>query len=616
MLFHECCGGIGTFPRSESFLAYRISRMEEQALLTAEQDNLPHETWFRIFSLLSPSDSQRVCLTCKLWNDLWQDKALWKHFHRSLLGGRPRPPLLPNAWQKSVKETLARMKPLDPYSRFDLAVRQGNIILVSQMMAMDPSLLRTIKTERRYDYVSRQYVTRSHDVATSLQTCAAELDNLSMFKMLWDFCQSIPPQFLDPQQGKEDEPSKVDIETIRICVDRMVRMANEPMLRYLLSVSPEAQMYLSTRSYDDLHSLSFATFLAEMGADLSKEASLVKNIVNGPLALWLLDRVKWSRTAGAPPAFGRGKFNYRPPLDVLKCALFPPYFSEKSGHAPRCVVKKVLKEGASSDDWGQLLEDYAKRGVIDKKVIKWLLKKHEEDQGHKEENLAFYVAVLEKGDTEMLRYLIKIGATDVNHVHPDWGKTLLQIAVEKGNTVMVESLLACGADPKAKGKRAAAPISIASQKGLHDIQVLLAEANRKKIRTGKRKRQEEKGEKEGNKEEEKQENEKEKETENGKRRKTEKEKKVESPASKKKQETERLQEKIIELHRWLCETDQRAIRLVAPIREVKDAGFNLFELKRACKTLELRPSSQRKDDLLLALLHFLEEQQALASHEL
>jgi len=583
--------------------------MEEQALPTDGQDHLPPETWFRIFSLLSPSDSQRVCLTCKLWNDLWQDKALWKHFHRSYLGGRPRPPLLPNAWQKSVKGTLALMKPLDPSSRFDLAVRQGNIVLVSQMIAENPSLLRGIKTEGFYDYVSRQYVTRSYDVSTSLQICAAELDNLPMFKMLWDFCQSIPPQYLN---------HPVDIETIRICVDRMVSMANEPMLRYLLSVSTEAQKYVATRSYGDLHSLSFATFLAEMGADLSK-ASLAKNVMNGPLALWLLDRMKWAKMdqkSGPPhPVVGRGKFAVRPPPGVLKCALFPPNLSEKSGHAPRCVVKNLLKEGASSDDWGQLLEDYAKRAVIDKKVLKWLLKKHEEEQGHKEENLAFYVAVLEKGDSDMLRYLIKIGATDVNHVHPDWGMTLLQIAVRKGNTVMVESLLACGANPKAKGKKAAAPISLASQKGLPDIQVLLADASSKKTGTGKRKRQKEKEKKEGNKEEETQEKEG-KEIENGKRRKTEKVKKVESPASKKKQETERLQEKIIELHRWLCETDQGAFKLVAPIREVKDARFNLFELKRACKTLKLRPSSQRKDDLLLALLQFLEEQQALASHEL
>ena len=55
---------------------------------------LPEEAWLKIFSFFSPHNTLQVSLTCKLWNELWQDKTLWKHFHHTLLGGKPRPPLL------------------------------------------------------------------------------------------------------------------------------------------------------------------------------------------------------------------------------------------------------------------------------------------------------------------------------------------------------------------------------------------------------------------------------------------------------------------------------------------------------------------------------------------
>jgi len=70
---------------------------------------------------------------------------------------------------------------------------------------------------------------------------------------------------------------------------------------------------------------------------------------------------------------------------MLREALRPGY--DGRPHAARSVVKKLLQKGASSNNWQELLEDYAKRSVIDKKVLKWLLRKHEA-LGCKEENLA------------------------------------------------------------------------------------------------------------------------------------------------------------------------------------------------------------------------------------
>ena len=316
--------------------------------------------------------------------------------------------------------------------------------------------------------------------------------------------------------------------------------------------------------------------------------------MNAPVALWLMDRAK-----GHIDDLGQTCFWHK---GVLHAALWPHSLTSNKPHAPRCVVKKLLQKGASSNDWGQLLEDYAKRPVIDKKVLKWLLKKHEEAQGCKEENLAFYVEAINKGDTKMLQFLIKIGATDVNHVHPEWGKTLLQVAVDRGSKPMMESLLACGADMTIKGK-GVPPISMAKQKGFHELRdLLIAHSNNidlakdSKKKTEKRKRQaqgdEEGEEKEQEKEKEQEENAKTQQEARRKRRRSNE--KPETPLSDKKQEEQRMEVRVLELHQWLSEHDHDGKKKYKGILRAKQNGFSSFELKQLCKELRSVPRLRRK----------------------
>ena len=576
---------------------------------------LPQEAWLRIFSFLSPSNSLHVCLTCKLWNELWQDKALWKHFHHSLLGGRPRPPLLPNSWQKSVKETLHQFNSLaSPKRRFEFAIRHGRTVLVSDMLAKDPSLL-TFNTPQAGANTS---------IDSALQICGEEDNNLPMFKLLWNL------QAPSPTNPTNTLPSstKVGRATIEQCAKQCIRAGDESMLRYLLSVSPEAQVYVKKRWFPNLRrfSLAFVTLLEETGVDFS-QTSLSKCLMNVPVALWLMDRANWSRDEKEKPVF------WWQERSILRAALWPEehWKVTKYKHVPRCVVKGLLQKGASSNDWGELLEEYAERLVIDKKVLKWLLKKHEEAQGCKEENLAFYVAALEKGDTNLLQFLIKIGATDVNHVHPGWGKTLLQVAVEKGSKPMVEALLACGADMTLKGK-GVPPLTMAKQKGLDDLTDLLRthsknielakKASKKKAQAGgKRKRQDQgdedagEGEKEaeekGPEENAQSQKEARKVSESRKRRRSN-----EKPLSEKRQEELRMKARVLELQQWLAQHDDDGYRKYYSILKAKRNGFTSFDLKQVCKALRLLPPAQKKEVLWQTILQYLEERQAVVSHEM
>ena len=338
-----------------------------------EHELLPQESWLHTFSFLSPSDSQRVSLTCKLWNELWQDKALWKHFHHSVLGGKPRPPLLPKAWQKSVKETLPQLKNLLPQQRFEFAIRQGRTAIVSQMLAKDPSLLTLNGSSFAHLFDDSPILVRT-SIRAALLMCVEERDNLHMLKLLWNLCHSPPPN--PNSQQSQPPPPKTKV---RACVKKLLQTGDEPMLRYLLSVSIEAQEYVMTNGVADIsqYPLAFVVFLEEMGVDFSN-SSLSKCLMNTPVALWLMDRANWSRE-------DPGRVRWWQEKSMLREALRPGY--DGRPHAARSVVKKLLQKGASSNNWQELLEDYAKRSVIDKKVLKWLLRKHEA-LGCKEENLA------------------------------------------------------------------------------------------------------------------------------------------------------------------------------------------------------------------------------------
>jgi len=100
-------------------------------------EDVPQETLLLVFSFLQPTDSLHVCLTCKNWNELWQDKSLWKNFHLRFLGGKPHPPLLPKAWLKSVREFLTFMKTLkEPKSRLAFAIEEGRASAIDKILTV------------------------------------------------------------------------------------------------------------------------------------------------------------------------------------------------------------------------------------------------------------------------------------------------------------------------------------------------------------------------------------------------------------------------------------------------------------------------------------------------
>ena len=554
---------------------------------------LPHESWLRIFSFLSPSNSLHVCLTCKLWNELWQDKSLWKHFHHSLLGGRPRPPLLPNAWKKSFKESFVFLRiARDANSRLNYAITHGHTVVVQKMMETDTKLFHPLPLRSRrflYHY-EPSYSNHPLVIATNEQ-------DLAIFQFIWAFY--FPTPSTDEQQPPRspDDLKRME-QTVLACAENMIAKRNTSMLRHLFSVAPQYPVVEHVKTSGNWHleislTVDFLALLEELGA-VFQPTLLNRNLGNASVAHWLLDRVKGWQLGS---------------MNILCRAVIDE-------NAPRSVVKRLLKEGASAFSWGQLLEEYVSGGekvkVLDKKVLKWLLKKHEEAQGCKEENLAFYVGAIAKGDTKMLQFLIKIGATDVNHVHPEFGKTLLQFAVERGNKVFVRTLLACGADPKAKGKKAAAPISIANQMGLTELRDILVEACKEKEQGAKRKRQEEAndakvnaGDRTGG--------EKGAEKEQGaKGVKSAKRRKITPGAA----EEKKLEARVAELHQWISERDGVAARLQVPIQEAKLAGFSYGKVKHACYQLRLRATSLTKLALLHALVQFLEAKQAVVDYEM
>ena len=551
---------------------------------------LPHESWFRIFSFLSPSNSLHVCLTCKLWNELWQDKALWKHFHQSLLGGKPRPPLLPNAWKKSFKESFVCLRTAhSPSRRLELAIQNGRTVFVQKMLQIDPQVF-DLPNLGYYHFWEGIYSNHPLVFATSSE------ENLPMFQLLWFICFPDSSTKQPPKLQGEDAA-----KVVKACATSMAKLGRAAMMRFLFTVGtplfPSLLEYVRDSGHwqkeKASHNVEYLTLMEEIGAPLTQRI-LIMNLNDSTRAHWLLDRVKGWQSMTDP--------------NVLHAALTPAKVW-LSGIAQRSVVKMLLKEGASTYDWGQLLEDYASGAIVDKKILKWLLKKHEAALGRKEENLAFYVEAIEKGDIKILQYLIKIGATDVNHVHPDWGKTLLQIAVERGRKAMVKNLLACGADPKAKGKKAAAPLSLANQLGNKEVRDMLVEACEEREGRGKRKRQE--GEEvkaagDSKKSVEKEQGAK----EARKRRKTEAS--VEDPDA----EEKKLQARVAELHQWISDRDGVANLLLVPVKQATAAGFSYGKVRVACSQLKLRTRSLKKLALLQALVQFLEDKQAVVAHEL
>jgi len=598
-------------------------------------EEVPQETWLLIFSFLSPTDSPRVCLTCKWWNEIWQDKTLWKHFQIALIGGKPRPPLLPKAWMKSVKIAFSKLQNLKrPRLQLEFAIEEGHTVLANRVLRAHPRILYPRVVKKRFVRPSGQQKKCAFAHHHPLQLVAQGTnENLEMMKLIWSHLAKTSKTddlIKKPKPGVKNHlfhPEQLSAamsaqKAVRVCISELFRTGgnNAALLDFILEVFPDAIAYvrkhwrrLSTISYymKSPHSTQFFEVLEKKVGVVFIVDDLQQSILNEPLAHWLLDRLSW-QADGARAIISEtlSSFGWR---DLC----------------PRSVMKRLLSEGTFNAPfpWMKWTYEYLRRTPIDKKIVKWFIQRAERDGLPKDPEIALNCyEITTRGNAKLFKHLFKIGAiVDVNWVGRSTGRTLLHYAVEKNHVELIKALLECGADPKAKGRKGAvSPLSIASQLGQHEVRALLLDATKKKQKKKqeppprKRKSKElaDEEEKEAPKEEEGTANEKENGT-NGKEEKSNKKRKVEEKkgAGKKTEEEKMLEDRIGELMKWICETDATEKITLKEVVTAQQKDFTVFPLKMVCRKWHLKPTSQKRVNLLQAILTFLEGREAMVQAE-
>lgn len=282
----------------------------------------------------------------------------------------------------------------------------------------------------------------------------------------------------------------------------------------------------------------------------------------------------------------------------------------------RKAVKTLLEAGYQVDDRGALLQAYAQKnrsmpsGQTDRKILKWLLRYHEDQLGGPETHLVPFCTPVLDGDLELLKFLIKIGAAKVDEVDPDSGETLLLFAVKKGLTQLVENLLRCGADPVAKGRLSLSPLAIARQMGFSEIAALLQPNSAAAKRSQKRKREE--PNKEGDQKKETQTGEKEEEQKKPAET-TEKQAKKPRKRAPLSDEEQAHGLRIIELVERLDELSPPHHNRISRVRGWKE--MSVFALKNLSRALDMKPIPAKKLDIMKALVAFLEQEEAVVQSE-
>ena len=454
---------------------------------TEAGEALPEETWLRIFSFLSPQNTVQVCLTCKWWNTLWQDKPLWKQFHHTLLGGKPRPPLLPKAWMKSTKETIIQFRSLRTLEeKLNFTVTQGRTVLVDQLLSQHPELF---------------YMPYSHPLLTLARGTE---ENLEMLQLVWR-------HFISHQQTNSTErlqeiindefrnsdrvaksPEIIRRDVIYSCLKIFFYKGRTSFMRYFLSVSTQFATWLIENmeslfeSHTDVHknaSPEFMALLEEYGAIFDSN-TLCQFLPNGPVARWLMEKVQWQ---GSEP--------------VLKACFATPRWDQE---IEKSLQKTILKEADKSSllfKGQEYLASYLENKTVEVKVMKWLVKRAGDMPPLEKPQRC---AVIRTEDIDLIRFMVQRGLVDVNQEIWDsatQGCTPLIWAVKEKNSRLVRALLELGADPKVKGKNDPFTArSIANQLNLSDIRDLLLSADKLKKAgvSGKKKnekRKREKGEK-------------------------------------------------------------------------------------------------------------------------
>ena len=437
-----------------------FNRLSE--VMAAEE--VPPELLLQIFSSLSPSDSLRIYLTCKTWNNVWKDSTLWKRWHKEYLGGKPFSPLQRGDWRRSFKQNFKQLNSFsNDVDKLFFAIERNRLIIAEPLVTKKPFL---IKASMRKISPGKNRGKSATQLFYPLQA-AARAGKLTMFKMLWEKFY-----FPSSQQGSSDsdvlkqlareEKLKLDYR-LDLALKECVVHGNLAILQFLVEVSPYMRKQIRTdnsllvdacKGKGDLNRITNTIkLMLQHGAELAHEqirvALLMKKL---DLVHWLLDRLNTPE----PLNFNNWRRDMYPLLGL----------AVENGNRP--IIKRLLANGETveSGQWHALIRNcFEIRGFrqVDQKVVKWICRKKiltEEGlsiEGEREDlvnNLLLFLCkqIFQDGDVDLLRFMITMGLVDTNR-RDEEDMTLLQKAARGGHVVMVKALLACGAEPQLPPRR-------------------------------------------------------------------------------------------------------------------------------------------------------------------
>jgi len=403
------------------------------------------------------------------------------------------------------------------------------------------------------------------------------------------------------QRYKEARVEEVRQRAIECCAHRIFNAGDASMLQLLFSLAPEAEVYMQNNINSFWFtgvSLEVLILLEEKGIIFGVETvqKALRSSELLPIARWLMERVQgWQ---GSDQVLG--SFFHLPTIT----------------REARGFLKTLLLEADKSNNafnWLMHLKSCIQMAGVDRKAVKWLWRRY----ATKDIRLAFWSReITMKGDTDFFYFLLKLGAIDVNATHPDRGRTLLHLAVEKNYVNLVTELLKCGVNPRIGDSGGRTPLKLAKSRAIRTL--LTAEWKNRASDPD----EDEKQEKEEEEDVEEEEEEKVKTPTKKKRRKTDAdevekqekeeedvEEEVKTPAKKKRRKTDEGQteeERIGELLRRISEANTKARDSLFDICKAHKEGLTVFSLRQICRRLGLYRSSQRKADMTRSVIEYLE----------
>jgi len=514
---------------------------------------------------------------------------------------------------ESFKDVSSRLKRDPTLTRqLRLAISVGRTVLVDRLLREHPDLF----------YPTLCLCHAPHFVESHPLEYLGPTHNLEMFHVVWSHFVSHSFTTLQLQQLRAPHPLHLDekwhnsyceqrykearVEEVRqraieCCAHRIFNAGDAPMLQLLFSLAPEAEVYMQNNINSFWFtgvSLEVLILLEEKGIIFGVETvqKALRSSELLPIARWLMERVQgWQ---GSDQVLG--SFFHLPTIT----------------REARGFLKTLLLEADKSNNafnWLMHLKSCIQMAGVDRKAVKWLWRRY----ATKDIRLAFWSReITMKGDTDFFYFLLKLGAIDVNATHPDRGRTLLHLAVEKNYVNLVTELLKCGVNPRIGDSGGRTPLKLAKSRAIRTL--LTAEWKNRASDPD----EDEKQEKEEEEDVEEEEEEKVKTPTKKKRRKTDAdevekqekeeedvEEEVKTPAKKKRRKTDEGQteeERIGELLRRISEANPKARDSLFDICKAHEEGLTVFSLRQICRRLGLYRSSQRKADMTRSVIEYLE----------